>query len=31
MELKHRIEAAWDDRNLLKDSETQEAIYEVVD
>ena len=31
MELKQRIEAAWDDRNLLKESETQKAIYEVVD
>lgn len=31
MELKQRIEAAWDDRNLLKEGETQEAIYEVVD
>lgn len=31
MKLKLSIEAAWDDRNLLKESETQEAIHEVVD
>jgi 2,3,4,5-tetrahydropyridine-2-carboxylate N-succinyltransferase len=31
MKLKLSIEAAWNDRNLLKESETQEAIHEVVD
>jgi len=31
MKLKLSIEAAWNDRNLLKESETQEAIFEVVD
>lgn len=31
MELKLRIEKAWEDRSLLKDAETQEAIREVVE
>jgi 2,3,4,5-tetrahydropyridine-2-carboxylate N-succinyltransferase len=31
MKLKLSIEAAWNDRNLLKESKTQEAIHEVVD
>jgi 2,3,4,5-tetrahydropyridine-2-carboxylate N-succinyltransferase len=31
MKLKLSIEAAWSDRNLLKESEIQQAIHEVVD
>ena len=31
MKLKESIEAAWIDRNLLKESEIQQAIHEVVD
>jgi 2,3,4,5-tetrahydropyridine-2-carboxylate N-succinyltransferase len=31
MKLKETIEAAWSDRTLLKDSEIQQAIHEVVD
>jgi len=31
MKLKETIEAAWSDRNLLKESEIQQAIHEVVD
>lgn len=31
MELKLRIEKAWEDRSLLKDAETQEAVREVIE
>ena len=31
MKLKEKIEAAWDDRSLLKETDIQEAINDVVD